>query len=104
MSTKAKRQPKAGELASRGSPRFAKEPRATSPNNFAPAMLRAAPASEREPTVYPAGFKIIRLPAGVARGADIWKIKGGMMGGATGACKGTTACPDVARAFIGARG
>lgn len=62
----------------------------------------AAPLSEREPTVYPERFKIKKYAAGPM--SNTWKLKGNMMGGSTGACKGITSAPDVARAFIGARG
>lgn len=101
---KYRRQPKAGDLARKPSAPFAIKPRVFAPDPFAPAMLRAAPLTEREPTIYPAGFKIKRLPEGAARNSNIWRIKGGMSGGATGATKGVTSCPDVARAFIGTRG
>lgn len=92
MANKAKRQPKAGEIA------YAKN----RPTYIAPAR----PASEREPTILPVGFKIIRYAANAYRPAasQSWRSKGGMMGGATGACAGTTSRPDVARAFIGTRG
>lgn len=87
---KYRRQPKAGELASRGSPRFALVPRAHAANNFAPAMLRAAPATEHEPTIYPADMRITYCPPAWARNAAPRKKSGGMMGGATGCCRGVT--------------
>jgi hypothetical protein len=85
---KYRRQPKAGDLARKPSAPFAIRPREFAADNFAPAMQRTAPASEREPTIIPVGFKINRYQAGVARGSNIWKNKGGMMGGASGACRG----------------
>ena len=106
---KAKRQPKAGDNALKPSKPFAINPRGVPMDQFRP-IHRAAPDSEREPTVYPAQFKIKRYAVGahVTRDAapviTTWANKGGMMGGATGACKGITSAPDVARAFIGTRG
>jgi len=100
--SKHKRQPKAGDLALKCSKPFAIKPREFAPNPFAAPMYRAAPDSEKIPTVYPAEIKIRRYTAGPM--TNTWKNKGNMMGGATGACKGITSAPDVARAFIGTRG
>jgi hypothetical protein len=86
---KYRRQPKAGDLARKPSAPFAIRPREFAADNFAPAPHRAAPLSEREPTIIPAEFKITRVAAGVrASDSYSWKLKGGMMGGATGACRG----------------
>lgn len=101
---KYRRQPKAGELARKPSAPFAIRPREFAADNFAPAMLRAAPLSEREPTIIPAGIRITRCAPGAARNSNIWRIKGGMMGGNAGACKAVTSTPIVARAHIGPRG
>ena len=77
MANKAKRAPKPGD----------KRPPL---DNFRPAMGWQAPASEREAFVIPAHIVIKRLPARVAYGADTWRIKGGISGGATGCCRGVT--------------
>lgn len=87
---KYRRQPKAGDLAHKTSAPFAIRPREFVADNFAPAMRPARLASEHEPTIIPAGFKIKTLPARAAYSADTWRIKGGMSGGATGCCRGVT--------------
>jgi hypothetical protein len=98
---KYRRQPKAGELSGRGSPRFAERPREVFASRpMEPAKL----ATEREPTVYPAHITIKVLPEGAARYSNVWRVKGGMMGGATGCTRGVTSCPVIARAHIGRRG
>ena len=96
---KYRRQPKAGELASRGSARFAENPRETPARPW----TAARPASERENIAIPAHIKIKTLPARVAYGADTWRIKGGMTGGATGSTRGVCSCNGsgvVPQAFI----
>jgi hypothetical protein len=85
---KYRRQPKAGELASRGSARFAIEPRDTPARACEPMR----PASERENIAIPAHIKIKTYPARVAYGAETWRIKGGMTGGATGSTRGVCSC------------
>jgi hypothetical protein len=98
---KHKRQPKAGELANKPSKPFAERPRGVPLDNFRP-IHRAAPDSEKLPTIWPERMIIRRFTAGPQ--TNTWRIKGNMMGGSTGACKGITSAPDVARAFIGTRG
>jgi len=62
---------------------FAIKPREFAPNNFAPAMLRASPVSEKIPTTYPAEIRIKTLPAAWAWGSRRGN-KGGMCGGPSG--------------------
>lgn len=57
--------------------------------NFRPAMGWQAPASEKEPTILPANYRVTLCAPAWARGARK-PLKGGMMGGATGCCRGVT--------------
>lgn len=94
---KRKAQPKAGNLALRPSPPFAKEPRliyATTP------VYTKPDHGFGKSSVIPADFdlaKIKHCPAMPAGGSNIWKNKGQMSGGITSRI-------PVARAYIGSRG
>lgn len=91
---KYRRQPKPGETAYKPAAPFKARGKAYDAlPALAPlgaSVFHNRPASEREPTIYPAHIAIKRLPAGMARGAETWRAKGGMSGGKTGCCRGVT--------------
>jgi hypothetical protein len=90
---KYRRQPKAGDLAYKPAAPFKARGEAYDalPSRVALSdALYKRPASEREPTVYPAHIVIKRLAAGTARDAETWRKRGGMSGGKTGCCAGVT--------------
>jgi hypothetical protein len=84
---KYRRQPKAGDLATRGSARFAKEPR-----EIAAATPLYIPRTEnRENTdISQWKHKVQFIDEGRAYGSNIWRKTGGMSGGKNGACQGVT--------------
>lgn len=68
--------------------------------------LYTRPASEAMGYVIPDNFRIKHLPARRAyAGADTWRVKGGMSGGAAGCCKGVAShLGAVPRAFLNYKG
>lgn len=103
---KYRRQPKAGDLAYKPAQRWHERSETANalPSRVALGdALYRRPASEREPTVYPALFAIKRLPEGSAKDIETWRKRGGMSGGKEGCCRGVTGGNSIGivpRAFM----